>query len=275
MRWWAKFRLRLAPVWFGVNYCFWAKKLVYTELRGNGVSPQAEYETYECMAEFWHEHIRLSIPNYAEFLESIAECPSQFQAVLDLACGAGTVTEGLARVAGVVVGLDASDAMLGKARARCPMIRFEKGDFRDFHLDRQFDAIVCASDSLNYVRDLSELGKVFQCVANHLRPGGLFVFDTITERGMRSLSGYYLHAAVNAGRFVINFNFNAVERKEESIVFLPNGVERHHRIPIDPSDVETAAQAVGLVVSDYFTLASIPGRSYVGSRCYFVLTKEN
>jgi SAM-dependent methyltransferase len=274
--WWAKVRL-LSPFWFHWGAGFLAKKLRYQELRPVGQNEHSKLQPYEHLAELWHGFARNRIANYAGFIESIANRRRlQLRSVLDLACGAGSVTARLAEVVPEVIGLDISDAMLTQARARCsafPTVRFAQGDFRGFHLEQRFEAIVCASNSLNYVRDIGELGKVFKCVAAHLQPRGLFVFDTVTEMGMQALSGYYHHANVNGTRFAIGFKYNRQDRREKSVVYLPSGFELHYRIPIDPGDVEVVAQASGLVVNDYFSYASISGRWCVGSPCFFVLTK--
>jgi ubiquinone/menaquinone biosynthesis C-methylase UbiE len=196
--------------------------------------------------------------------------------ILDLACGDGTLAERLAVVASEVVGLDASDHMLDQARARfgrLPGVSFVLGDFRSFELNRQFASIVCASNSLNYVTGPRELSTVFRRVAAHLRPGGLFVFDTITEKGMRALSGLYLHFTSGNGRFALRFSYDAQRRTEKSEAILAEGIEWHRRVPIDLADVQAAADESGLHVDDFFTYARIPGRWALGTYCVFVLSK--
>jgi SAM-dependent methyltransferase len=85
-----------------------------------------------------------------------------------------------------VVAVDISEPMLIEARSRCASlgnVEFVRGDFRTFDLNREFDALVCASDSLNYVRDQSELTQVLSRVKAHLVAGGfLFLMRSMTER---------------------------------------------------------------------------------------------
>src|SRR5262249_8526045 len=157
------------------------------------------------------------------------------RSILDLACGTGTLTMRLAEIAPEVIGLDASESMLIQARARCSTlsgVQFRRGDFCSFQLGRQFDAVVCAFNSLNYLTDIGELVAVFRSVALHLRPGGLFVFDSFTRKGMLSLSGLYLHTEVNGRRFAMRFDYDPRLRKERALVLLPAGIETHWRIPI-------------------------------------------
>jgi len=141
------------------------------------------------------------------------------RAVLDLACGTGILTAQLQAVAPEVVGLDASEPMLALARSRrggAGGPGFARGDFRDFDLSRQFDAVVCASNLLNYVADRAELAAVFRSVSRHLRPGGLFLFDTITSAGMRFLAGQYLHFTSGHHRFALHFSYGHPTRPEGS-----------------------------------------------------------
>jgi SAM-dependent methyltransferase len=152
-------------------------------------------------------------------------------------------------------------------------VRFVQGDFRDFNLSQQFDAVVCAHDSLNYIGNANELTEVFRGVARHLRVGGLFAFDTITRRGMMDLSGRFAHFEVNGQPLAIHFEYDSCQCKEKSTVLLPGAVEVHRRTPIDPEDVMSASRNSGLAMEDYFSHAMIPGRRSVGQRCFFLLSQ--
>src|SRR5262245_22876907 len=80
--------------------------------------------------------------------------------VLDIACGTGTLARALAPHCEHIVGLDASSAMLAVARRLSEpfsQLTFVEGDFRAFDLNDSFDAVVCTSDSLNYLADPQEL----------------------------------------------------------------------------------------------------------------------
>src|SRR5205085_2307385 len=135
---------------------------------------------YGRLASLWDDYAGWFVPEYDFFLASAgAYYGHPIQSVLDLACGTGLLTRRLAREAERVVGLDASESMLSVAGSSTPghNVRYVRGDFRDLHLDETFDAVVCGSDSLNYVQTPEELASVFRCVYRHLRPGGLFVFD--------------------------------------------------------------------------------------------------
>ena len=112
-----------------------------------------------------------------------------------------------------------------------------------------------------------------QGVADHLRPGGVFVFDAITHDGMCRFNGAYVHFEATEGRFAIRFTYDRVGRQETSEAVLPTGVEVHRRVPIDPADVFRAVQGTDLRVRDYFSWAYIPGWWRYADYCFFVLTK--
>src|SRR5262249_54280534 len=132
-------------------------------------------EPYGLLASCWEEYAHWFVPGYAPFLTAAGRRYGvAVRSVLDLACGTGLLGREPARRGASVVGLDASAAMLGRAEAQGGNVRYVRGDFRAFALGETFDAVVCSSDSLNYLGRAEELADVFGCVGRHLRPGGLF-----------------------------------------------------------------------------------------------------
>lgn len=217
---------------------FYARDLAYPELREVFDDEDAPtLPPYRGLATLWDAHASDIVPDYPGYLAFLAtERTSTFDSVLDLACGTGRLTSLLVGTAPTVVGVDRSSDMLAEARQQYggrDGLSFEQGDFRDFDLGRRFDAAVCASNSLNYVRDRQDLGRVFAAVARHLHPGGVFVFDTITEAGMHTLDGLFLHARVGDDRFALFFEYHHRRRVETAWAVLVDGVEQHRRIPVD------------------------------------------
>ena len=274
-RWRAKVRF-LGPVWrtSGVFY----RDLVYDELKPAALSSRTELPPYDGIAELWHDHVRHSLPDYPSYLAALARDKGvAVRSVLDLACGDGTMTTRLTTIASDVVGLDTSEAMLARARmlnGGQEGLTFVRADFRDFGLGRRFDAITCASNSLNYVSDIGDLARTFRAVSDHLNPSGLFLFDTFTERGMKWLSGRFFHSFGQPGRrFVVGFTYDCAQRVETSVALVSRGYETHRRVPIDPSDVATAIKGTNLEIEDQFAVALLPRRWTSGLQCFFVLRK--
>lgn len=100
--------------------------------------------------------------------------------LLELGCGTGTMLASLSRKY-EAVGLDISTAMLELARRRMLHVELIEGDMRDFQLGRKFDIVMCVFDSLNHVTSFSDWERVFRRAAEHLEPGGIFLFDINTE----------------------------------------------------------------------------------------------
>ena len=108
--------------------------------------------------------------------------------VLDLACGTGSVAIPLAQSGYEVVGIDRAPGMLEVAKAKSERahvdIDWREGDMRDLGMATAFDAVICLYDSVNYMLSAAELEMAFDSVGKALSPGGLFIFDVISERNI-------------------------------------------------------------------------------------------
>ena len=97
--------------------------------------------------------------------------------VLDVGCGPGAITRGIAEAVGpggLVVGVDRDEALLERARTRCgslPNLHFEEGDVTRLGYDACFD-IVTAARTLQWIADLR---TAVRRMARAARPGGLLV----------------------------------------------------------------------------------------------------
>lgn len=109
--------------------------------------------------------------------------------VLDLGCAGGFMSEAIASLGANVTGIDPASAAIDAARAHA-----RKEGFR-IHYDvgmgealpyeaASFDAVVCV-DVLEHVNDLNQ---VLSEVHRVLKPGGLFLFDTINRNFIAKLA---------------------------------------------------------------------------------------
>ncbi|MGE7759182.1 class I SAM-dependent DNA methyltransferase [Peribacillus sp. NPDC097895] len=101
--------------------------------------------------------------------------------VLDLACGTGEMTVELAQHGFEVTGVDLSDEMLLVANEKAvklglaiPLFQQNMAELEGLG---QFDCVTIFCDSLNYLRDEADIVKTFSRVHEHLKDGGLFLFD--------------------------------------------------------------------------------------------------
>lgn len=111
------------------------------------------------------------------------------KAVLDLGCAGGFMAEALdakgARVTGIDPARDAIEAARAHAAQGGRQITYDVGVGEALpYADGSFDAVVCV-DVLEHVQDLD---KVCAEVARVLRPGGLFLFDTINRNPLARLA---------------------------------------------------------------------------------------
>ena len=122
-------------------------------------------------------------PCHADWAQFIAQqwAHDDVRRVLDLCCGSGLMTAELASLGLDVVGLDASEAMLARARTLLgPDVPLVQAWLPDLPASGPFDAVVSTLDGLNYL-SLPDLGATFEAVAGALRPAGWFVFDLHTD----------------------------------------------------------------------------------------------
>lgn len=100
--------------------------------------------------------------------------------VLDLACGTGRLAIPMAQKGFNVVGLDASKPMLTLAREKSKKlpIKWIQGDIRNFQLNETFDLILMAGNAFQALLSEEDQIQMLNCVRKHLKPSGLFVFNT-------------------------------------------------------------------------------------------------
>jgi 2-polyprenyl-6-hydroxyphenyl methylase/3-demethylubiquinone-9 3-methyltransferase len=113
----------------------------------------------------------------------------QGKAVLDLGCAGGFMAEAMAARGAQVTGIDPAADAIDAARAHAAVqglrIGYDVGVGEALpYADSSFDAVVCV-DVLEHVADLH---KVLSEIARTLRPGGLFLFDTINRNPLAHLA---------------------------------------------------------------------------------------
>lgn len=116
----------------------------------------------------------------AEYVHALISqhCPGS-KTILDLGCGTGRHAQLFANKGYSVTGLDRSEQMLETARAASPgsAPEYLEGDLRDARLGRDFDVVVSLFHVMSYQTSNADLRGAFTTVREHLRPGGLFLFD--------------------------------------------------------------------------------------------------
>jgi 2-polyprenyl-6-hydroxyphenyl methylase/3-demethylubiquinone-9 3-methyltransferase len=151
--------------------------------------------------------------------------------VLDVGCGGGILSEGMARHGARVLGIDLGEAHLRVAELHT----LETGVEVDYRLisvealaeerPSAFDRVTCM-ELLEHVPDPA---SVVRACARLVRPGGLVFFSTLN----RNLKSYAL--AIVAAEYVLGM--------------LPRGTHDYGRF-IRPSELDAWARAAGLTTTD-------------------------
>jgi len=103
--------------------------------------------------------------------------------ILDLGCGTGHLTAQIAQAGAEVMGIDAAEPMIARAREAYPALRFEVARGEDFTLDAPVDAVF-SSAVLHWIPSQD---AVLGCVARALVPGGRFVAEMGGKGNVRTL----------------------------------------------------------------------------------------
>jgi SAM-dependent methyltransferase len=113
--------------------------------------------------------------------------------VLELGIGTGRIALPLAATGVTVHGIDASSAMVKKLRAKPggESIPVAIGDFAEFELVERFSLVFVVFNTFFGILEQRDQVRSFQCVAEHLAPGGRFLLECFVpdlgrfDRGQR------------------------------------------------------------------------------------------
>ena len=108
--------------------------------------------------------------------------------ILEMACGTGGLTEKLARDYKIHA-FDLSDDMLSvcENKIRNKNLKLFKQNMVGFSAPASYDAIFSVGDSLNYVTDVKDFEAAIKSSYDHLKDGGIFIFDLNTEYKFKNI----------------------------------------------------------------------------------------
>lgn len=136
-------------------------------------------DNYADFAELYDDTISTDNPTKIALLRSLIERHNPAaNTLLEAACGTGAVLQGFSDFS--CTGFDLSPNMLTVASSKLPEVTFLQGDMTDFDLGQQFDVVLCIFNSINHLLAFADWRRTFACVAQHLGPSGIFIFDANT-----------------------------------------------------------------------------------------------
>ena len=179
----------------------------------------------DCLQKHRHRTLKNLVPGRLAWFDRQIDWAGK--TVLDLGCAGGFMAEALALRGADVTGIDpaaeAIDAARAHAREGKLRIGYDVGVGEALpYDDASFDAVVCV-DVLEHVADLN---KVLSEVARTLRPGGLFLFDTINRNPLARLA--------------------TITIAEDMMRLLPRGTHDPAMF-IKPAELRAALQGAGLL----------------------------
>ena len=125
---------------------------------------------------------------YKFIREVLGEKSLEPELILEMACGTGGLTEKLARDYKIHA-FDLSDDMLSvcENKIRSKNLKLFKQNMVGFSAPASYDAIFSVGDSLNYVTDEKDFEAAIKSSYDHLKDGGIFIFDLNTEYKFKNI----------------------------------------------------------------------------------------
>ena len=143
----------------------------------------------------WYDQLTEDVPytDFADYYEKEFEKNGgEFNLLLDLFCGTGTLTQIMAERGYEMIAVDASEDMLMKAREKTAELSvpplFLCQEASELDLYGTVDAAFCSLDGINYIPP-DELPVLFHRLKNFIRPAGLFLFDIRSPEWLASMDG--------------------------------------------------------------------------------------
>jgi SAM-dependent methyltransferase len=175
------------------------------------------------------------------FTELAREAHQAGLPVLELACGTGRVSIPIAREGISVIGLDASSAMLARAREKAAGLenaRWVEGDMRSFELPERFGLVFIPFRSFQHLLTVEDQLSCLDCIRRHLPPGGRLAIDvfnpnlvaiaewlTTKRGGLQARGDDYVHPSGSTGKRWESRAYH-LSRQEADITFLDEEVGR-------------------------------------------------
>ncbi len=147
--------------------------------------------------------------------------------VLDGGCGTGSLLRALVRKKVRVAGFDRSIEMvrLAKRKIRIPLW---VDDLKTFSCKVKWNAFLCLYDTIQYLTT-EEIQTLFSDIGKTLTPGGLFIFDAVTESHVLRYWANYAEKVEYDGLEMLRRSWYAKNRRSQHTEFEIVD-DNHHRI---------------------------------------------
>lgn len=212
----------------------------------------------------------------------------QGQQILDLACGTGTITLELLKRGFTVTGVDQSQEMLAMADEKIFAAGYQPDlinqNMMKLNLSQQYELVISAFDSLNYLLSERDLERTFSRVQQSLSLGGMFLFDLHSEYKLKEVFGDRTFAYSGEDYAYIWRNHFQVGKGVSHMmldIFIPSAeglyqrVEEYHRERYYSSDIiTTLCKKTGLKVLAIYGDQKYRKPGVRTERIYYVVQKQ-
>ena len=205
-------------------------------------------EIYKGFAGMYDEFMEdIPYDMWGDYIDKILQ-KTKSSLVVDLACGTGNMTLRLAEKGYDMIGVDMSTDMLAMAQQKSweaeQSILFLAQDMRKLDLFGTIDAVVCVCDGLNYILNIADMTEIFKRVQLFLNPGGVFIFDMVTEYKFKEFLGQRSFEA--SGKSGISYEldnfYDEATRINEYQLYFSTGKEKfseiHKQRAYEPSEIK-------------------------------------
>lgn len=196
--------------------------------------------------------------------------------ILDMGCGTGGHALLLAEKGYCVSGVDRSESMLSiakeKAKKRKIPVEFLKADIRNFNSNKKFDTIISMFAVMGYQTTNEDFEKALLSACQHLKPGGLFIFDVwfgpavisqkpgdmikIIETNSEKIIRL-TRSALDIMRHIVDVNFTVMKIRGDKI--LESTEETHRMRFFFPMELEFILKKTGYQVLKMIPFMEIEG----------------
>lgn len=206
--------------------------------------------------------------------------------MLDLACGTGSFSNEFSEKGIEVIGVDASEDMLSRARQNTE----ERGNnvlylcqpAEELELYGTVDGAVCCLDSLNHITDYENFSKAIEKVSLFLEKDRLFIFDMNTEYKQEYVLSDKTFILENDDIYCVWQNFYSADEKmtEINLDFFVKQGDRYERYSEDfceraytQKEIENALKNAGLKLEAVFGDMSYEAPADISERNIYVARK--
>jgi 2-polyprenyl-3-methyl-5-hydroxy-6-metoxy-1,4-benzoquinol methylase len=230
---------------------------------------------YNKLAKVYDDLMGLGLSNYyVKLLRGIFHAPIVKKTILDLGCGTGILLRRFSQK-NETWGIDVSEAMLAIAKAKDCCSTYRRMNIATFKLPRRFDIIICAFDTINHLKSFRQWKQLFRKVAEHLKIGGIFIFDMNTPSKFRSIHNKISVKKIPKG-FVIMETVTKNNRCSWTIYILEQIGPSKFRLSTERI-VEVAFPLVSVrrELRRYFSIVKVVTTDTMKGRVFFVCKKKS